>query len=169
MSLLQTNMRKIFIALGLLFFTSASSFAQNGMTYLVQLNNSASVSQNIEALAQAETNFWKSHFDLDSTMTSKLHNNNYSIYMQYIHAMKTQNYMMEKVLLEQQYSFKVRRTRFMEMFLSANDFATYKKIVAEKAAERMAAYKDKPMTEEIGLLRPTGAGWNVVGHTINFK
>lgn len=162
-------MKRYFLIVALLVFTSTWSFAQNGPSYLIDLNNSSSVSQNIEALSKAETAFWSNQFKLDSAMISKLQNNNYAIYMQYIQAMKTQNYTMEKVLLEQQYNFKVRRTRFMEMFLSEKNFEAYKKIVAEKSKETLAAYKDKPMTEEIGRLRPTGAGWNVVGYTISFK
>lgn len=139
-----------------------------GVTYTIDLNNPASVSQSLNSLSEAETDFWAKALNLDKEMTAKLKNNNYSIYMQYVHIMKTFNYKMEKVLLAEQYNFKVRRTRFMKMFLSENDFKTYEGIVRKSAEKEIKKYKSET-TEEIRRMRIQSAGWNVLGQKIIFK
>ncbi len=161
-------MRKTVLLTLILIGTLSFQSSGQGVHYTIDLNNATSISQNLNALSVAETAFWVNAFQLDSAMTARLKNNNYSLYMQYVNIMKTFNYKMEKVLLTERYNFKVRRRRFMKTFLSDKDFKTYEGIVANSAKKEIKRYKTEA-TQEIRQMRVQAAGWNVLGHTINFK
>ncbi len=155
----------LLFAFTLLLSTKASS---QGMTYLIDLNNTTSISQNLKALAQAETDFWANTLKLDSVLTAKLESNNFSIYNQYIHVMKYFNFKMEKVLLVEQKNFKDRRNRFMKMFLDEKRHKTYQAIVAKAGKKALKKQKDNASVE-IRKMRVEAAGWNVMNQTVNFK
>lgn len=162
-------MKKQNLLLALLVCIALGTNAQKGITYTIHLSNPTSIAQNVNAMAKSETAYWTNLLKLDSSMSAKLLNNNYSLYQQYVVIMKTFNYTMEKILLSEQYNFKVRRSRFMKTFLSQKDLTLYEKTVDQFYKKQMASYKKASDSKEINGLRKQAAGWNVLGHRIKFK
>ncbi len=152
----------------LLLFLSSFAQAQKIEKYVIELDNPVSVQNNLNALAQAEADFWNTQFGFDSSMRARIRDNSFSIYMQYVEIMKHYNYKMEKVLLTEQYNFKSRRERFMQTFLNEQDFKKFQVIIEQHASEALKKYNDQP-SKEIEMLRKQVAGWNVLGHAIEFK
>lgn len=149
-------------------FLSIGANAQKNKVYDIELYNKTSTEKALAELARAETDFWNAEFGFDSTMESRVYYSSYSTYLQMLEIMKQLNFKMEKNLLQEYYSFKIRRERFMKTFLNDTQFSTFKKIVDETAKKELASYTDQP-SKEISGLRNIAAGWNVLGHTLTFR
>lgn len=162
-------MNKIFLILTSIILISLGATAQTDKTYDIELYNKTSVEEALVELSKNETEFWSSKFDFDSTMKSRVYYSSYSTYMQMMDIMKQLNYTIEKNLLQEYYSFKIRRERFMKTFLTEKQYLTYQEIVAAAAKKELTTSQLDEPTKEILGLRRLAAGWNVLGHTITYR